>query len=161
MTFDKTDKRKSTLILGIGNVLLKDEGVGPCVISRLEKRSLPKDVELLDGGTAGADLLDYMCNREKVIVIDAVDADEPPGTILKLTGDDLLAENCTNVSLHEIGLGQTLQMAATLNSAPQSIVIFAIVPADISCGIGISEQVKKHIPALENLIIKEIKQSII
>ncbi len=71
--------RRSILILGIGNILLRDEGVGVRVIEQMQTMRLPDDVELVDGGTAGADLLDVLAERRKVIVIDAVQADCEPG----------------------------------------------------------------------------------
>ena len=88
MSFERS--RRPILVLGIGNILLRDEGVGVRVIERMLKMRLPDNVELVDGGTAGADLLDVLAERKKVIVIDAVQADCEPGTVLKFTADDLV-----------------------------------------------------------------------
>ena len=72
-----------TLILGVGNVLLCDEGIGVRVIEFLQKQTLPDDIELVDGGTAGADLIDILADRETVIIVDAVRSDKPAGTIVR------------------------------------------------------------------------------
>src|SRR5512140_3669686 len=106
--------RCPTLILGIGNILLKDEGIGVHVIQAMEKMELPENVEICDGGTGGAALLDIVANREKLIVIDTVDADVEPGTVLKMNARDLANENKQSISLHEFGLVETLFAAAQL-----------------------------------------------
>ena len=75
MGVSMTGNRWPIVVLGIGNILLRDEGVGVRVAEQMLSINLPREVEVVDGGTAGADLLDVICNRRKVIIIDAVDAD--------------------------------------------------------------------------------------
>ena len=83
-----------TLVLGLGNVLLRDEGVGVRVVQALERVILPPDVEVFDGATAGVDLLDVLADRRKVVVINAIAGDSPPGTVLRLTPADLAPRQC-------------------------------------------------------------------
>jgi len=78
-----THTRTPILVLGIGNILLRDEGIGVRVIEALGQQQLPAQVELVDGGTAGADLLDILSDRQVVIIVDAAVFDAPPGTLLK------------------------------------------------------------------------------
>jgi len=158
MTNTFQQKRCPLLVLGIGNILLRDEGLGPHVIKELQKMELPSFVELLDGGTAGADLIDFICDRRKVIVIDAIQADVEPGSILRMTASDLISNLQQNVSLHEFGLIETLSMAKQLNCAPQEVVIFGVKPEDIRCGTELSEKMTKVVPKVIDLIISELHQ---
>jgi hydrogenase maturation protease len=146
------------LILGIGNILLRDEGVGVRVIEQMQQIPLPEDVELVDGGTAGADLLDVLAERQKVIVIDAVQADCQPGTVLRFSADDLTQPDRLGMSLHELGLGQALKMTKKLGCEPKEVVVFGIKPRDISCGLELSEEIAAAVPKVAELVIAEIKK---
>ena len=150
--------RRPILILGIGNILLRDEGVGVRVIERMQKMHLPDNVELVDGGTAGADLLDVLAERKKVIVIDAVQADCEPGTVLRFTADELVQPDGVGMSLHELGLGEALKMTKQLGCAPEDVVVFGIKPMDISCGLELSEQISASVPKVVELVLAEIKK---
>jgi hydrogenase maturation protease len=148
--------RRPILILGIGNILLRDEGVGVRVIERMQNMHLPDDVELLDGGTAGADLMDVLAERKKVIVIDAVQADCQPGTVLRFTADDLTQPDRVGMSLHEFGLAEALKMTKQLGCAPEEVVVFGIKPRDISCGLELSKEIAASIPKVVELVSAEI-----
>jgi len=148
--------RRPVLVLGIGNILLRDEGVGVRVIEKLQEIPLPDDVELVDGGTAGADLLDVLADRQKVIVIDAVEADCQPGTVLRFSADDLTQPDGVGMSLHELGLGQALKMTKQLGCEPKEVVVFGIKPKDISCGLELSEEIAASVPKVAELVLEEI-----
>ena len=146
------------LVLGIGNILLRDEGVGVRVIEQMRKMHLPDNVELVDGGTAGADLLDALAERRKVIVIDAVQADCEPGTVLRFTADDLVQPDGVGMSLHELGLGEALTMTRQLGCAPEDVVVFGIKPKDISCGLELTEEIAVSTLKVVKLVLAEIKK---
>ena len=146
------------LIVGIGNILLQDEGFGPHVIEALQKVELPESVELLDGGTAGADLVDFICDRRKVIFIDAVRADVRPGSILRMTIADLTANLGHIISLHEFGIVETLKVAEQLGCAPEEVVIFGVRPEQLSCGTELSEKVAAAMPKVIKLVLDELSQ---
>jgi len=148
--------RCQILVLGIGNILLRDEGVGVRVIEQMQKMRLPDDVELIDGGTAGADLLDVLAERRKVIVIDAVQADCEPGVVLRFSADDLTRPNGVGMSLHELGLGEALAMTRHLGCAPEDVVVFGIKPRDISCGLELSEEIAGTVSKVVELVLAEI-----
>jgi len=148
----------STLILGIGNVLLKDEGVGVHALEALKDVALPGGTEKLDGGTSGADLVDWIAGREKVIVIDATAADGEPGTIYKFTIDDLIRKTYSIGSLHEFGFVETYLMAKQLGCAPREVVIFGVQPAEIVFGLDLSSKVQRQIPRLLELVVEEAKR---
>ena len=142
--------------MGIGNILLRDEGFGPHVIKELQKMELPPFVELLDGGTAGVDLIDFIRDRRKVIVVDAVQADVEPGSILRLAVSDLTENLLRGISLHEFGLVETLLMAKQLGCAPEEVVIFGAKGEDISCGTELTEKIAKAVPKVIELILNEL-----
>ncbi len=150
--------RRPILVLGIGNILLRDEGVGVRVIEQMQKLRLPDDVELVDGGTAGADLLDVLAERRKVIVIDAVQANCEPGTVLRFTADDLVRPDGVGMSLHELGLGEALTMTKQLGCAPEDVVVFGIKPKDLGCGLELSEEIAASVPKVVKLVLAEIEK---
>ena len=80
-----TSSEKKTLVLGLGNVLMADEGIGVHVVRALEKHTLPEDVECLDGGTGGFILLEPLENAGRVLLIDAAADGNPPGTVTRTT----------------------------------------------------------------------------
>lgn len=147
-------KPAPVLILGIGNVLLSDEGVGPRAVELLAARALGPDVDVLDGGTSGADLVDDIADREKLIVIDAADAGLAPGTVVRLQPEDLLAEG-SPMSLHEFGLLDTLAMARHLSCQPRRIVIFGVQPASTQPGLELSAPLRNMLPRLLEMVLEE------
>ncbi len=150
------------LVLGIGNILLRDEGVGVHVVNEIEARvasgeaRLPEGVEIYDGGTFGIDLVDVIAGRRKVVCIDAVRADAPPATVLRFSGADLARKEVPDVSLHQMGLLEVLAMARQLGGAPQEVVIFGIVPKDISAGLEMTPEVAAVVPRVVDLVMKEL-----
>ncbi len=146
---------KRTLILGIGNILLRDEGVGVRVIEAMQDMELPGDVELLDGGTSGADLVDYVADRRKVIVIDAAKMDCKAGTIFRFGLEDLVQKAEGTISLHEFGLLETMTAAKQLGCAPQEVIIFGIEPEVVSPGLELSDKLIKTLPKVIDLVVAE------
>lgn len=157
----KSDKPEQgvapVLVLGVGNILLRDEGVGVRVVQQLERAAVPAGVEIRDGGTAGFDLIDLIAGRRKVIVIDALDAHGEPGTIVRLRPEDLVASSRPALSLHDLGLLEALAMARQLGEAPHEVVIFGIQPQDLSCGLELSPKIRACVPELINLVLTELK----
>ena len=148
---------KPRLVLGIGNILMKDEGVGVRVVEALEGVSLPEDVEVADGGTFGTGLIDLIADREHLIVIDAVHADEAPGAVLRFTADEYAARPPAVMSLHEVGMLETLRMARLLDCAPGKVTVFGIVPEEVSPGLELTERVAGAVPKVVDLVIGELK----
>ncbi len=144
------------LILGIGNILLRDEGVGVHVVRRMEGMDLGEGVEALDGGTGGADLIELIADRQKVIVIDCMKSGEKPGTVYRFTGDELVEQGDRSISLHEFGLSETLIMARQLNCAPKEVIIFGIEPATIRPPAeGLSPEIDALVPKLIKAVLNE------
>ena len=153
--FNTSTKRASTLVLGIGNILMRDEGVGVRAIEKFRFLNLGNDVEYVDGGTGGLDLIDIIANRRKLIVIDAADIEGPPGTITRMPLEDLLPPfDC--LSFHKLGLAETIKATKQLVCAPAEIVILGIKPHDTKSGPTLSEPVNAALPELLLMLLSEI-----
>lgn len=150
-------QRPKTLILGVGNILLCDEGIGVRVIEFLQKHTLSDDIEIVDGGTAGADLIDILADRETVIIVDAVCLDKPAGTIMELTPDDLMPQKESPLSLHDLDIPQTLKMTGVLGCAPQKVICFGIVPELTKPGMELSKTIAPLVPIIAKCVMDAIK----
>ena len=151
-------KTTNTLVLGIGNILLSDEGIGVRVIEYLHKCPLPEYVDLVDGGTAGADLIDLLSDRHTVIIIDALDTDAKPGTIVRLTPKDWLNEQPSPLSLHDIDIPQTLAMTHLLGCAPRNVICLGIVPASVAPGMELTDTLAPLVPMIADRVLAELQQ---
>ena len=143
----------TTAILGVGNLLMKDDGVGVHVARALGALDLPDDVVVIDAGTdpAVAYDVDY---AGRIIVIDAVLGDGPPGTIYRLPGTPGGACGRGEQSCHDIGLLQTLQVA---RPDEREIVVIGVEPKEIECGLDLSSEVAARVPRVVELVRQEIE----
>ena len=147
-------QRANVLILGIGNLLLSDEGVGVHAVRCLSERELPPGVEVLDGGTSGADLVDHLEGRTKVVVIDAASGDGPPGTVYRCEARELIEQEGA-LSLHEFGLADSLHMAERLGCAPQRVIVLGVQPANMEPGLELSPEVSAVLTGILRLALAE------
>lgn len=145
------------LVVGTGNLLLKDDGVGVHAIRALQMRSLPPEVELLDGGTAGCDLLPYLGGADLIVVIDALKGGGEPGAIYRLSPEDCYPRQGEGgISLHDLGILTALRDLELLQGRPVKTVIFGVEPAEISCGLELTPQVAAALPRLLELVMEEL-----
>jgi hydrogenase maturation protease len=152
-----SEVRPSTLVLGVGNILLSDEGVGVHAIEAMKDQDLPPDVEVLDGGTASLELLNILADRDKVIIIDAVVGGGEPGTIYRFTPDDIKYHSVTFTSLHQISLLETLTDAKYLGIAPKTVIILGVEPKEIDLGLEMTPEVSAVIPRVVELVMAELR----
>jgi hydrogenase maturation protease len=145
---------RPTLILGLGNILLSDEGIGVHLVEQLAHCGLPDKVELVDGGTFGMDLLDTIAGRDHVIVIDCADIDGPPGAIEQIPLERLVKVSAGKLSLHEFGLVELLHTARILDCLPDKLTILGVKPAVVKSGTQLSPQVAAQVPRLLQRIIE-------
>ena len=145
------------LILGIGNLLLSDEGVGVHAVRKLAERELPAGVDVLDGGTSGADLIDSLADRPRIVVIDAASGDGPPGTIYRCEARDLMEQEHA-LSLHEFGLVDSLRMAEQLGCAPRRVIVLGVQPATLAPGMELSPAVASVLPNVIALAIQAVTE---
>ena len=113
---------RRVLVMGVGNVLLGDEGVGVHAVRRLEREPWPPNVTLLDGGTGGFHLLSYLSEHEAVVMVDATLDDQPPGTVRSLR-PRFLSDVPRTLSAHDIGLRDLLESAALLGASPEVALV--------------------------------------
>lgn len=152
---DKTT-RAPILVLGVGNILLSDEGVGVRVVEAMEQMKMPDNVEVLDGGTASMALLDILRDRDKVIIIDAVKADHEPGTLYRFTPGDISVHKEIITSLHQLGVLDALTHVEYLGHAPQSVVFYGIEPEELGWGLELTPKVMSKIPRVIELVLSEL-----
>jgi len=167
MSSEKSCSTGRILVLGLGNILLKDEGVGVHIAQMLQELALPHNVEVVDGGTASLDVLLLVPGIEKLVVIDALRAGKEAGTIykarLKSEERDKLEQifsSGSRISLHQVGLIDALAIAERMNCAPKEIAIIGIEPKKIDCGLELTDDVKQKIPEIINTVLKEIEDAI-
>jgi hydrogenase maturation protease len=146
-------------LLGVGNILLKDEGVGVRVIQQLERTySFPPGITLIDGGTAGPHLLDVFSDYDDIIIIDAVKGGEKPGTVYRFGLDHISSDATTRLSIHEMGVLEVLHQARWLGKEP-CVTFIGIEPQDISpWGMELSPVIEHKIPEVIEVILKELSQ---
>ena len=152
---------KHILILGIGNILMKDDGIGVHVVQQIKNRDLPSDVDIMDGGVLGLNLLYYIEGRKKVIVIDAVSVGNPPGTIYRFTEEALLEKKELLRSAHGVDFYDVIKTAELLGTKPEEVVFIGIEPEVIDEGMEISPSLEKRIPRVIELIFMEIENKIV
>ena len=149
-------KNKKILILGVGNLILKDEGVGVHAVRELKGRGLPAHVEVIDGGTYLMDLLSVIQEAERIIVIDALRGGGKPGTVYRVTPDDLMAETERTLSLHQVGLLEVLGMVRQLGGEPHAVII-GVEPKEISWGMELTPEVEAKLPRVIDAVFEELK----
>ena len=162
---DKIEDRRRVLVLGLGNILLKDEGFGVHVAQKLAQTKLPDYVEVIDGGTSSLDVL--LCEQGvgKLIVVDVLKAGSEPGSVyrLKVKGDQrtkleeiFSSPERGTISLHQVGLMEALAAAEKLNNAPQEIVIIGVEPKEIGWGLELTGVLRNKIEQIINLVLEEL-----
>jgi hydrogenase maturation protease len=151
--------RPSILILGLGNPLRGDDGVGPRVIEELNRHELPEEVKALDAGSGGLDLLHLLEGRERAVIVDAADVGRKPGRFVRFTPDEAHFVGTQDVtSLHNAGLVEVLALADAVGQPLPELVIFGVQPARVGWGEGLSEAVEAALPALVDAVLEEINK---
>jgi hydrogenase maturation protease len=161
MTPDSLKKNRilpRIVVIGVGNLLMKDEGIGIHAVKSLQEIHLPPDVKLIDGGTS-PDLVAYTRAGDKMIIIDAARAGGAPGTIYRFKPEDLAAGKGNLTSAHEMGVVENLNLMALTGNAPAEVVVIGIEPEEIDWGIELSAALKQKMPAIVKAVLKEIGAS--
>lgn len=149
--------QKQIIILGVGNILFTDEGVGVRVVEQLNSRyEFPSNVQIVDGGVLGMNLLGTISEADYLIVVDAVRNGQAPGTLCRLLGEDIPKRVLSKNSLHQVDLLEALTFCQALDKHPETIII-GIEPEDIkTVGLDMTPAVSKKIPALVEMVILEL-----
>ena len=147
-----------TIVLGLGNPLRSDDGIGPAVIEWLREHELPEGVTIADGGTAGLDLISTLMGHRRAIIVDAANMNRAPGEWVRFTPDAArLKNNDTQLSLHNAGLTEALALGAALGTLPDEVIIYGVQPAAIDWSIGLSAEAQRAVPLVGEAVLAEIK----
>jgi hydrogenase maturation protease len=151
-------ERVPLLVLGLGNVLLEDDGVGGAAVARLLDRfDPPAGVRVLDGGTLGLALLPYLEAADAVILVDAIRSDGTPGTVVRLEGDEVGPAVASRLSPHQIGVADLLDGARWLGRYPGRVVLLGLNPASMDLAVGLTPLVRASLPALVERVVEEAR----
>jgi len=144
------------VIIGVGNLLMKDEGIGIHAVQALQQIELPPDVKLIDGGTS-PDLIAYTRAGDKLIIIDAARAGGEPGAIYRFMPEDITAGKGSLTSAHEMGVAENLHLMSVTGNKPAEVVIIGIEPAVIDWGTKLSPLLQQRLPDIVQVVLKEIE----
>ena len=149
---------KKITILGIGNTLFSDEGVGIHLLPLLEE-ALKEDenIEIIEGLTDGMKLLGPVEDAENLIIIDAINSGKEGGTIIKLEGDEIPAYFGIKMSIHQLGFQEVLLAAKMRERYPKQIVMYGMQPTSLQLGIGLTEINQSKLRELANVVLDQIK----
>jgi hydrogenase maturation protease len=147
-------------LLGVGNVLMGDDALGPYVVRVLEAEySFPEAVEVLDVGTPGLDFTPYLAHARAVIVIDTVRSDGPPGSLRTYTRDQYLeGPPLPRTSPHEPGIREALMATELTDSSPEEILIVGVVPEVTTTGLSLSPAVQDAVPKVIECVLSELER---
>ncbi len=146
------------VVIGIGNLLLMDEGIGVHTINELEKQDLPMSIEIYDGGTGGFKLIDLMHGAARVIFIDAVETGKAPGSVTIFSAEEVHSiYNKKKYSLHDTDLMEIIKMTEMLGNPPM-IEIVGIQPKTISYGTTLSKELAGSMSNIVNCVLKKIEE---
>ena len=148
---------EKTLVLGIGNSLFKDEGIGVHIVKELAAEYTLENVEFIDGGTASLDLLDFIEGKDKVIIVDAVQGGGVPGTVYRFKPTDIEINFPLSLSLHQVGLMEVLGMLKFLDpSSLYKIIIYGVEPKELGWGLDLSPELEAVKEKVKKEIVKEL-----
>jgi hydrogenase maturation protease len=147
-----------TLVLGVGNTLMSDEGVGVHVVERLAAGyEIPKEVQLLDGGTLGMDLLYYLEGIENLLLVDAVETHKEPGTIIRLEGEEVPSFLALKISPHQLGVPDMLAAARFKDLYPKRLVLWGIQPELLEIGLELSPLIESKMDILVGNMVEQLR----
>ncbi len=145
------------VVLGIGNMLMSDEGIGVHAVAALEQRyTLPETVEVVDGGTTGMELFPELQGADHLVVVDAVRAGQPEGGIVRLSGDEVPAFFKTKLSPHQVGLSDVLAALRFAGSEPQSVVLIGVKPVSLELAMELSPAVAARLDEVVERVVAEL-----
>lgn len=157
MTLDQTKiDQTQTLVLGLGNLVHTDDGLGVHAIQTLrEDPRVPSDVVLMDGGTQGLALLPHISSFQRLLVIDALDVGESPGTLVRLEGK-ALRNLPGKASVHQLGFADLMVALELLGDLPQDIVLFGVQPLSTEWGVELTPPVREAVDRLPGYVIEQL-----
>ncbi|WP_417820925.1 HyaD/HybD family hydrogenase maturation endopeptidase [Terasakiella sp.] len=146
------------LVIGLGNVLMQDEGVGVRAVEALEGMyEIPDNVIVMDGGTTGTELLEPMRDVKHLIVTDSVNTGDPEGTLIRLADEQVPAFFQTKISNHQLGLSDLLGILQLQGQSPETVTIIGMVPYKLENSLGLSPETEERVFKMLDMLVKEIE----
>ena len=146
------------IVLGVGNILLSDEGVGVRAVEALKRDyRLPPEVEVIDGGTSAMEMLDDLAHADHLVIVDAVRSGKPPATLVRIAGDAVPVFFKTKLSPHQIGLSDVLATLALTGEAPGGVTVIGVEPLSLATGMALTGPVEALLPTVVAQLASELK----
>jgi hydrogenase maturation protease len=153
-------QHKHILILGVGNLLLSDEGVGVHVAQKMMKMDLPPEVQVVEGGTDGFGLVNVILEADRMILIDAVKGGGQPGSIYRFDIDDCPPyPDLFKTSVHQISILEVINLSSLIGSPPQTTII-GVEPQCLNMGMELSPQIEAKLPKIIQMIKEQVEISL-
>ena len=151
--------QEKVVILGMGNLLRGDDGIGAHFVRMLNKDDLDCDnLEIIEGGIC-PEFASFVEDADKLIIVDAIRGGKEPGTIYRLGIDDVAMDLAARLSVHQLGLVDSLKILRILGREPRHTIIIGIEPKNIDCRLELSPEVKKGLAELRKIVMEEIKKT--
>ena len=145
------------VVLGIGNTILTDEAAGVRVVEALEQAyKVPANVQLIDGGTSGMEMIEDLSSLDFLIVVDVVKTGAAPGTVVRIAGQDIPVFFRNKLSPHQIGLPDVLASLELLDTMPREIIVLGVEPISLELGMEMTATVAARIPQLAAMAAGEL-----
>ncbi|MFZ3216480.1 MAG: HyaD/HybD family hydrogenase maturation endopeptidase [Candidatus Acidiferrales bacterium] len=149
-------RSSDTVVIGVGNTILSDEGVGVHAARLLESDPrVPADVTILDGGTLGLELIPYASDASRMLILDAMNSGKAPGTLARMTGKDLLSTTAGR-SVHQLGVADLIAALLLVSSGPQEIIVLGVQPANTDWGTTLSPEVEAALVLLVDAAVAQL-----
>lgn len=153
------DYENSIVVLGVGNILLTDEGLGVHVVEDLKANyTFTPQISLIDGGTMGMELLTYMRGMKKILLIDAVNGGEAPGTIYEFPHRELEQYFTDHISVHEVGMQDILRIRAIQENPLEDAIVIGVEPESLDVGFEPSAPVQKALPEVRDRVLRVLRE---
>ena len=153
------DGNNEIVLLGVGNILLTDEGLGVHVVKDLkESFAFTPAITIIDGGTMGMELLTYMRGMKKILLVDAINGGEPPGTVYEFPHKELEQYFTEHISVHEVGMQDILRIRAIQEEPLEDAVVIGVEPESLEIGFEPSEVVQQALPEVKDRVLNVLRQ---
>ena len=153
------DGNNEIVLLGVGNILLTDEGLGVHVVKDIkESFTFTPAITIIDGGTMGMELLTYMRGMKKILLVDAINGGEPAGTVYEFTHKELEQYFTEHISVHEVGMQDILRIRAIQEEPLEDAVVIGVEPESLEIGFEPSEVVQRVLPEVKDRVLNVLRQ---
>lgn len=150
-------KKQKILVIGMGNVLMQDEGIGVRAVEELEQRYLiPEGVEVVDGGTTGMELFEPMRGARALIIADAVNTGAPPGALVRIADEAIPAFFQTKLSNHQLGVSDLLALLKLKGEMPEQVCIIGMVPHSLENRLGLTPAAEQGLEQMVLMLMEEL-----